>query len=103
MSHIVNRFELKRIASIPQGSYLHDMKYCRVPSELTDTPYYNRALKINGLSVIESCTLTHRSQGTMFLQEHLLLYVRQGQNFVTHGKLSFLIKQNEMLLLKKNT
>jgi AraC-like DNA-binding protein len=77
------------------------MKSVRVPSELTEAPYYHRALQLNGFSAIESCTHTQHSRGFMFLEEHMLLYVLQGQNIVTYGKLSYTVRQNEMLLLKK--
>jgi hypothetical protein len=36
----------------------------------------------------------------MLLEEHMLLYVRQGQNLITHGKVFYLVKQNEMLTLR---
>jgi AraC-like DNA-binding protein len=39
----------------------------------------------------------------MLLEEHLLLVVLQGENLMTHGKTSYLIKQHEMILLKKNS
>jgi len=78
------------------------MKYTRVPSELIHAPYYHRALKIKGFSAVESCTTSESSQGAMLLEEHLLLYVRQGQNLMTHGKASYLVKKHEMLLLKKH-
>jgi len=79
------------------------MKYTRVPSELIHAPYFHRALKIKGFSAVESCTISERAQGTMLLEEHLLLYVRQGQNLMTHGRMSYLVKQHEMLLLKKHS
>ncbi|OQP46293.1 AraC family transcriptional regulator [Niastella yeongjuensis] len=79
------------------------MKYNRVPSELISGPFFNRALTINGLSVVESCAHIIRTQGAMLLEEHLLLYVRSGQNVITHGKATYVVKQHEMLLMKKNT
>lgn len=39
----------------------------------------------------------------MLLEEHMILYVVKGQNIVTHGKQSYVMKENQMLLLKKNT
>lgn len=39
----------------------------------------------------------------MFLEEHLLLFVRKGTNTITHGKTAFVIRRNEMLLMKKAT
>jgi AraC family transcriptional regulator, exoenzyme S synthesis regulatory protein ExsA len=79
------------------------MKCSRVPSELFNAACYNRALTINGLSVVESCYLPEQSQGTMLLEEHMILYVVKGQNIITHGKESYVMQQHEMLLLKKNT
>lgn len=79
------------------------MKYSRVPSELINAPCFNRSLTINGLSVVESCSILHQSQGNMLLEEHMILYVVAGQNIVTHGKQSYTMKENSMLLLKKNT
>lgn len=79
------------------------MRYVRVPTELIHAPYFNRALKINGLSVVESCTHIQGTKGSMFLEEHLLLYVAQGQNNITHGKEIYPVRQNEMLLVRKNS
>ncbi len=70
---------------------------------MISAPYFNRALTINGLSVVESCTHIQQSRGAMLLEEHMLLYVSQGQNRITHGKESYLVKQHEMLLLRKNS
>jgi AraC-like DNA-binding protein len=39
----------------------------------------------------------------MLLEDHLLLCVLRGENLMTHGRTSYLIKQNEMILLKKNS
>lgn len=39
----------------------------------------------------------------MLLEEHMILYVAKGQNIVTHGKQNYVMKENTMLLLKKNT
>ncbi|MBS1661659.1 MAG: helix-turn-helix transcriptional regulator [Bacteroidetes bacterium] len=75
------------------------MKCARVPSEIKQ----NRLLKINGLSVVESCTHLDSIKGTMFLEDHMLIYVREGQNKMTHGKVSYVVNKNEMLLLKKNS
>lgn len=57
---------------------------------------------LNGFSVIESCTHTRgRTQGSMFLEDHLLLFVRSGTYTVTHGKMRYAVNKNEMVLLKK--
>lgn len=79
------------------------MKHIRVPFELVKPPFSHRELSINGFSIVESCTHTTSSRGSMFLEEHMLLYVREGQNIMTHGKVAYTVKQNEMLLLNKAT
>jgi AraC-like DNA-binding protein len=79
------------------------MKYCRVPSALLHDPCVNRSLTINGLSVVESCSIPESSQGSMLLEEHMILYVLKGQNIVTHGRQSYVMNKNTLLLLKKNT
>jgi AraC-like DNA-binding protein len=79
------------------------MKYVRVPSEMTTAPCDLRALKINGLSIVESCRLDDHAKGTMLLEEHLLLCVLQGENLMTHGKTSYHLGPYEMILLKKNS
>jgi hypothetical protein len=39
----------------------------------------------------------------MFLEEHLLMYVMHDQNILTHGKTSYTVRANEMILLPKTT
>lgn len=77
------------------------MKYLKVPSELTEFPNNHRVLRINDFSVIESCSHVTRSQGAMLLEEHLLLFVLQGQNIITHGTASYIVNKNEMILFPK--
>lgn len=77
------------------------IKAVKVPDELTCAPYHHRDIKLNGLSIVESCTVTHRSQGSMFLEDHMLLVVLEGQNHITHGNQEYLVSKNKMLLLKK--
>lgn len=62
-----------------------------------------RSLAINGFSAVESCYMVETSKGNMLLEEHMILYVVKGQNNVTHGKQTYIMKENTMLLLKKNT
>ncbi|HTJ50553.1 MAG TPA: AraC family transcriptional regulator [Cyclobacteriaceae bacterium] len=77
------------------------MKALKVPHELVNAPYYHRDLKLNGLSIVESCTHTFSRTGSMFLEDHMLLVVLEGTNTITHGKKEFLVRKNEMVLLKK--
>ena len=79
------------------------MKFVTVPSELTGSPYYQNIIAVNGFSVVESCTHTSRITGSMFLEDHMLLYVSKGISTMMHGNTEYRVGANEMLLLKKST
>jgi len=74
----------------------------RVPEELTMTPYNQVMLKMNGLSVIESCLHTEGRSGSMFLDDHLLLFVLRGVYTVKYGREEHTVRKNQMVLLKKS-
>jgi AraC family transcriptional regulator, exoenzyme S synthesis regulatory protein ExsA len=79
------------------------MKIVKAPTAVTKAPFNQRSLSMNGLSVIESCTHTVNNRGTMFLEEHMLLYVKQGRNVLKDGKTEFVVNKGEMVFLKKAT
>jgi AraC family transcriptional regulator, exoenzyme S synthesis regulatory protein ExsA len=79
------------------------MKYIKSPTDLTLAPYNQRELKLNGFSIVESCTHTVNNKGAMYLEEHMLLYVKQGINKLRDGKTEFVVRKNEMVFLKKAT
>jgi AraC family transcriptional regulator, exoenzyme S synthesis regulatory protein ExsA len=79
------------------------MKPIKAPADLTRAPFNQRDLKLNGFSIIESCTHTVNSKGSMYLEEHMLLYVKQGTNRLKDGKTEFVVRKNEMVFLKKAT
>jgi AraC-like DNA-binding protein len=78
------------------------VKAIKVPQALTASPYNLNSIRLNGLSVVESCTHTQDSRGSMFLQDHYLLFVLKGVNEITHGKMRYTVRKNEMVLLKKS-
>ncbi|HEY0177138.1 MAG TPA: AraC family transcriptional regulator [Pedobacter sp.] len=79
------------------------MKVLKVPKGLIGVPYYHNALTLNGLSIVESCTHTQKSKtGSMFLEDHLLLFVLEGRMTINYGKTSYTVHKNEMVLLKKS-
>lgn len=79
------------------------MKFIRVPTDLLNPPYNNSALFFDGFSVINSCIYTKKTEGTMFFEEHALLFVLNGANILTHGKQTYTVRKNEMILLRKAT
>lgn len=79
------------------------MKHIKAPTALTMAPYNQRELKLNGFSVVESCTHTVNNKGAMYLEEHMLLFVKQGVNILKDGKTEFVVRKNEMVFLKKAT
>ncbi|MGX5858290.1 helix-turn-helix domain-containing protein [Dyadobacter jiangsuensis] len=61
------------------------------------------ALSLNGHSLIEQCTHSIDEEGSMFIEEHLLLFLLEGDLKVTYGKQSLGVSKNEMILLNKGT
>src|ERR1700761_6852169 len=78
-------------------------KAVKVPDQLTCAPYHHRDIKLNGLSIVESCTVAHRLCGSMFLEDHMLMVVLEGTNRVTLGNVEYVVSKNEMIILKKAT
>lgn len=82
---------------------LASMKATAVPEELIGAPFYRKHLSIDSINVVESCSHTVADQrGDMFLKDHMLLFVLEGVNRLTHGKTVYTVRKNEMVLLKKN-
>ncbi len=76
-------------------------KPMKVPREMMEEPYYHRDLKLNGLTIVESCTHTNRRQGAMFLEDHMLMVVMEGSNRIRYGNTEFIVNKNEMIVFKK--
>ena len=77
------------------------MKCSKVPEDITATPF-QKILSLNGLSVIESCSVNASGRkGSAFLEDHLLLFVQQGTYNIRVGKCKYVVRKNEMVLLKK--
>jgi AraC-like DNA-binding protein len=58
-------------------------------------------LKLKGLSVIGACVYSGVKTGTMYLQDHVLLFVLEGTYIVRFGKKEYKVRKNEMVLLQK--
>lgn len=78
-------------------------RYIKVPTSLVSGLVSQSTLKLDGCSVIEQCIHSMQKSGTMFLEEHLLLFVLEGSNKLTYGKQVYVVGKNEMILLKKAT
>lgn len=78
-------------------------KVLKIPFGLISAPHYHNALKLDGLSIVESCSHTNATskKGSQYLEEAMLLVVLEGTNVITHGKMEYVIKKNEMILMKK--
>src|ERR1700749_612053 len=79
------------------------MKAVKVPDVLTTAPYYLRELRMNGVSLVESCTHSNHVGGCMYLEEHMLMVVLEGTNRIVQGNNIFMLHKNEMVFLKKAT
>lgn len=78
-------------------------KPIKVPTALVTGDCTASSLKLNGGSVIESCIHSMGANGTMFLEEHLLMMVLDGTATLSYGKQTDVVHKNEMILLKKAT
>ncbi|WP_177230616.1 AraC family transcriptional regulator [Chitinophaga sp. CF118] len=78
-------------------------KIIKVPTSLIDGPALQSSLQLDGCTVIEQCIHSMEAKGTMYLEEHLLLFVLEGTNKLTYGKQTYQVQKNEMILLKKAT
>lgn len=74
-------------------------KIMKAPQGLADNQI---ALKLNGLTVIESCIYTECKEGTLFLEDHMLLFVLKGTYTVRFGDQVHTVRKNEMVLLHKS-
>ncbi|MCM3626501.1 AraC family transcriptional regulator [Paenibacillus glycanilyticus] len=77
-------------------------KAIKVPHSLAKDSNNQGILRMKGLTVVESCTFTEGLKGSMFLEDHLLLFVLEGIYKVRFGKEEFTVKKNEMVLLQKS-
>ncbi|MCX2585648.1 AraC family transcriptional regulator [Pedobacter sp. MR22-3] len=75
----------------------------RIPRPLTSDPKTQAILVLEDCSIAEHCTHEAEIEGTMFLQEHLLLFVLAGTNKLSYGNQLLYVNQHEMILLKKST
>lgn len=79
------------------------MKLLKVPNDLLAPPYNNKALLLDGFSVVDSCFYTEKVEGRMFLEEHVLLYVVSGQIELYYGAKTVRVQANEMVVLRRAT
>jgi AraC-like DNA-binding protein len=85
-----------------QSSNTHmNNKVVKLPKGFMAAPYDYNMIKLNEFTVIESCKCEHGRDGVMFLEEHLLLFVLQGNYTVRHGNQECTVRRNEMVLLPK--
>lgn len=73
----------------------------KVPQGLSSAANDQRILNLNGFSVIKSYTFTQKRKGTLFLEDHLLLFVQHGVYSISYGGQIYNVHKNEMVLLKK--
>lgn len=76
-------------------------KIMKVPQGLTNDAH-QIALKLNGLTVFESCVYMESKTGTLFLEDHMLLFVLNGTYTVRFGNQVHTVRKDEMVLLQKS-
>ena len=78
-------------------------KMIKVPTSLIGLDAPQNTLELDGCTVIEQCIHSTEVQGTMYLEQHLLLIVLEGSVVLTYGKQEYKLGKNDMILLKKAT
>jgi AraC-like DNA-binding protein len=78
------------------------LKILKVPHGFSEAPYEQSVLQMNGFSVVESCLHTQQTEGTMFLENHMLLFVLKGQYKISFGEKTYKVNENEMVLFHKS-
>ncbi|MDY5238650.1 AraC family transcriptional regulator [Bacteroides helcogenes] len=78
-------------------------KFLKIPAALVSEPVGYGTLLMDGCSVIEQCIHNMECKGTMFLQEHMLIFMLEGIIVLNHGKQTYTVRKNEMILLRKST
>ena len=58
-------------------------------------------LKIKGLTIMGSCIYSEVKADSMYLQDHLILFVQEGVYKVRFGNQEYVVRKNEMILLQK--
>lgn len=80
-----------------------ESKTLKVPGGLYVASYLQSSLILDGLTVVQSCThVSGGKTGSMFLEEHLLLFVLQGTYAVRYGEQEYILEKNQMVLLNKS-
>lgn len=74
-----------------------------VPRGLMVPEFERRTLKFQNFSVFETCTSVYDTvkTGSMFIEDHLLVVVLEGNYTIRHNGQKYSLKKNEMVLLKK--
>lgn len=78
-------------------------KIIKVPTQLINGVASQNSLILDGCSVIEQCIQSVEEKGTMYLEDHILFFILEGSVSLTHGKQTYDVGNNEMILLQKAT
>lgn len=73
----------------------------RVPDQLLKTPYNQRSIHLNGCTVVESCIHEAASEGSMFVAEHVLIFVLEGRFILHASNQQISVERNEAAIIKK--
>jgi AraC family transcriptional regulator, exoenzyme S synthesis regulatory protein ExsA len=74
----------------------------RVPEKILTDPYNLRSLKIEGCTVIESCTHQISTKNTMLIGEHLLWFVVEGKCIINFGNQQYTAHQGEGFAIQRS-
>lgn len=61
-----------------------------------------KALMLNGQSTIESCTDNRNHGASVFLEDSMLLFVKEGNLRFRHGNVDYILEKTQVAFLRKN-
>ena len=76
-------------------------KITKFPSALISGDCTTSSLVLDGGSIIDQCIVTAGERGTFFLEQHLLYVVLGGSVRLTCGRQTWMVRKNEMILLRR--
>jgi AraC family transcriptional regulator, exoenzyme S synthesis regulatory protein ExsA len=74
----------------------------KTPVNQTDYPSNRTGLMLNSQSGIRWYTGFENNEGSMFLKENMLLFVREGTFSFTYGKEEYVVEKDQMAFIRKD-
>ncbi|WCT14321.1 helix-turn-helix domain-containing protein [Mucilaginibacter jinjuensis] len=79
------------------------MRTIKIPGDFGDYVSAHNKLQLEGTLVVESCNQPYAEKLNVYIEEHLLLCVLEGEHHIRVGETDLVFGRQEMILFKKDT